>query len=136
MKIRFERKTCTRCGGSGTYSYCQMHGTVCFGCSGSGKQQSRNGKVRRREYDALLKAACEINAYFILPGDVIRLPHRGFKRWTRVEGVTINRQGMVVIEMAKLSFVTGGMIQRHPGTERVHEIMQTVARKKGAECIQ
>jgi hypothetical protein len=104
---------------------------MCFGCNGSGKQQSRNGKARRREYDARMKAACEISAYFILPGDVIRLPH--LKRWTRVEGVTINRQGMVAIELAKLSFVTGGMIQRHPGTERVHGIMQTVAKKKGAE---
>lgn len=131
MKIRFERKTCTRCGGSGEYSYCQMHGTVCFGCSGSGKQQSRNGKVRRREYDARIKAACEISAYFILPGDVVRVAH--LKGWVRVIGVKINRQGKVVIDFAKSGYVTGGMIQRHPGTERVHEIMQTVARKKGAE---
>jgi len=28
---------CGRCGGSGHYSYCAMHGTTCFGCSGSGK---------------------------------------------------------------------------------------------------
>lgn len=29
--------TCTRCGGSGHYSYCQMHGTTCFGCNGTGR---------------------------------------------------------------------------------------------------
>lgn len=27
---------CNRCGGSGSYSYCQMYGTTCFGCGGSG----------------------------------------------------------------------------------------------------
>jgi hypothetical protein len=32
------KKACTRCGGSGHYSYCQMHGTTCFKCGGSGAQ--------------------------------------------------------------------------------------------------
>ncbi len=30
-------KTCNRCHGSGHYSYCEMHGTTCFGCGGTGK---------------------------------------------------------------------------------------------------
>lgn len=30
----FEREACTRCGGSGHYSYCQMYGTTCFKCAG------------------------------------------------------------------------------------------------------
>lgn len=34
----FGMTTCTRCGGSGNYSYCQAYGTRCFKCSGSGKQ--------------------------------------------------------------------------------------------------
>jgi hypothetical protein len=34
-------ETCTRCGGSGEYSYCQSHGTRCFKCGGSGKQAFR-----------------------------------------------------------------------------------------------
>jgi hypothetical protein len=28
---------CTRCHGSGSYSYNLRHGTVCYGCSGNGK---------------------------------------------------------------------------------------------------
>jgi hypothetical protein len=39
----FESKTCGRCGGGGHYSYCQRFGTVCFGCSGSGKQYTKRG---------------------------------------------------------------------------------------------
>lgn len=31
-------KPCSRCGGSGHYSYHLTHGTVCFGCGGTGKQ--------------------------------------------------------------------------------------------------
>lgn len=31
-------RPCSRCGGSGHYSYCQMYGTRCFKCGGSGKE--------------------------------------------------------------------------------------------------
>ena len=31
-------RECRRCGGGGNYSYCASHGTVCFGCNGSGKE--------------------------------------------------------------------------------------------------
>lgn len=45
MTDKLETRTCTRCGGSGHYSYCQMHGTTCFGCSGSGKQYTKRGRA-------------------------------------------------------------------------------------------
>jgi hypothetical protein len=41
--ISYEQKTCGRCGGSGSYSYCTMHGTRCFGCGGTGKKISAAG---------------------------------------------------------------------------------------------
>lgn len=44
MRIRFETATCKRCGGSGSYSYCQKHGTTCFGCNGTGSQVTPAGK--------------------------------------------------------------------------------------------
>lgn len=39
----YETKVCGRCGGTGQYSYCQMYGTRCFGCSGKGKVYTRRG---------------------------------------------------------------------------------------------
>lgn len=33
-KNGFEIQTCSRCGGSGEYSYCTMYGSRCFKCSG------------------------------------------------------------------------------------------------------
>ncbi len=40
---RIETTECNRCGGSGRYSYNQMHGSRCYGCGGSGKVRTRRG---------------------------------------------------------------------------------------------
>jgi hypothetical protein len=42
--IRYNTETCSRCGGGGQYSYCQMHGSVCFKCRGTGKQYTKNAQ--------------------------------------------------------------------------------------------
>lgn len=39
----FETQTCTRCGGSGRYSYNQMHGDRCYGCNGRGIAYTKRG---------------------------------------------------------------------------------------------
>lgn len=44
-KTVFETKACSRCGGSGRYSYCQTHGSTCFGCGGSGQTLTKRGKA-------------------------------------------------------------------------------------------
>lgn len=33
--------TCSRCGGSGRYSFNLIHGTRCYGCGGTGKQKTK-----------------------------------------------------------------------------------------------
>lgn len=40
-----ETQPCSRCGGSGEYSYCQMYGRMCFKCSGNGRQLTKRGRV-------------------------------------------------------------------------------------------
>ncbi len=53
--IKYEKKECTRCGGSGSYSFNLRHGTMCYGCSGSGEQLTTNGKramKRMKEFKA------------------------------------------------------------------------------------
>jgi hypothetical protein len=44
-KLLFENVPCSRCGGSGNYSYCQMHGTTCFKCGGAGATLTKRGKL-------------------------------------------------------------------------------------------
>ena len=36
--LPFPKRDCSRCGGSGRYSYNSMHGDRCYGCSGTGRQ--------------------------------------------------------------------------------------------------
>ena len=41
----FEHLTCTRCGGSGKYSFNMMDGTRCYGCNGSGHMLTKRGQA-------------------------------------------------------------------------------------------
>jgi len=43
----FETETCSRCGGSGEYSYCEMYGRTCFKCGGSGRMYTKRGLAAR-----------------------------------------------------------------------------------------
>lgn len=42
-EYEYETETCSRCGGGGQYSYCQMYGTTCFKCHGKGKSYTMRG---------------------------------------------------------------------------------------------
>jgi hypothetical protein len=67
---------CSRCGGCGNFSYCQMYGTTCFKCGGSGKTATKltpalleqiKAQVAAGElepYLAKLRREAEHNAYF------------------------------------------------------------------------
>lgn len=44
----FETEVCHRCGGTGNYSYNQVDGTVCYGCSGTGWQYTKRGFAARK----------------------------------------------------------------------------------------
>jgi hypothetical protein len=43
----FETQTCSRCGGSGNYSYCQTYGTTCFKCRGKGRVYTKRGAAAK-----------------------------------------------------------------------------------------
>ncbi len=43
--LKLETQSCTRCGGSGHYSYCQSHGTTCFKCGGNRIIFSKRGSM-------------------------------------------------------------------------------------------
>lgn len=51
---KFETKVCSRCGGSGKYSFNLMHGTMCYGCNGSGIQFTKRGLAARQFFDESL----------------------------------------------------------------------------------
>ena len=41
MTAERQAYTCTRCNGTGRYSFNLMHGTKCYGCNGTGKQYTK-----------------------------------------------------------------------------------------------
>lgn len=60
-KLLFENVACGRCGGSGSYSYCSMYGSRCFGCNGGGYKLTKRGAAAQRYLDDLRsKAAREV----------------------------------------------------------------------------
>lgn len=69
----FPVERCGRCGGSGTYSFCQMYGDTCFGCSGVGlvyaaKKPAEERAAWRKDLAGVTRARrCEVQA-----GDRIR----------------------------------------------------------------
>jgi hypothetical protein len=81
MASIFETKTCSRCGGSGSYSYCQMYGSTCFGCSGSGRQLTKRGKAAA----AFLRSLRTVKASAVNFGDAVLIEGcPGFSKTTYI----------------------------------------------------
>jgi hypothetical protein len=53
MSLLFESQTCSRCGGSGHYSYCHIYGTTCFKCHGKKEVLTKRGRVAQGFYTEL-----------------------------------------------------------------------------------
>ena len=70
-KMGFEIQACTRCGGSGEYSYCESYGTKCFKCSGKKICFTAKGAAASAFYNESLKVPLGTLAI----GDLIRIEH-------------------------------------------------------------
>ena len=90
VERKFDRKVCGRCAGSGKFSWCQTHGSVCFDCHGTGTVYTKRGAAAAAFY----RASLEKVATDIVVGDVILL--RGFScgsfaqasQWVKVVSVS------------------------------------------------
>lgn len=69
MKFLFETETCSRCGGSGKYSYCEMYGDVCFKCHGQKVTLTKRGRAAQEFYIDL----CTVSITDVKVGDVIQV---------------------------------------------------------------
>jgi len=63
----FESDTCTRCGGTGHYSRCQMYGTTCFKCGGRGRTLTKRGDAAQQHF----RNACSKSANDLVVGDIV-----------------------------------------------------------------
>lgn len=84
---RIETTECSRCCGTGRYSYNQMHGSRCYGCGGSGKAYTRRGREAARYLEALRSKPARDFA----PGDLVRhdmfTPGGSIRTWITVTKV-------------------------------------------------
>jgi hypothetical protein len=71
--LTLETQTCSRCGGCGQYSYCQMYGTRCFKCCGAGKVYTKRGLAAK----AYLDKICSVPVESLAVGDTVRAPVLG-----------------------------------------------------------
>lgn len=89
MALLFEYETCSRCGGSGSYSYCQRYGTVCFKCSGARETLTARGSEAQRYLNELLSLPLSA----IKPGMTVRdinvtVGGTPFHEWCKVIAIT------------------------------------------------
>jgi hypothetical protein len=68
-KSGFELMTCSRCGGSGNYSYCEAYGSRCFKCAGNKVCLTAKGKAAFLFYNESLL----VSASSLVVGDLMQI---------------------------------------------------------------
>lgn len=125
--ISYEKTTCSRCGGTGTYSYCQMWGTTCFGCKGKRIVTSARGRIAANAFDAERLAVSGRLIDTVQVGDRVLIDNR-FRTVEAVQtegGSRFLRDGVwvdyVAVQFTK-KLQSGPEVNRHgflPGTRVV-----------------
>jgi hypothetical protein len=85
MALLFENETCSRCGGSGQYSYCQRYGTTCFKCAGLTVTLTKRGTAAQVYYRSLLsKPVSELQPGMIIQTDGITMGGDLYTTWATI----------------------------------------------------
>jgi hypothetical protein len=88
--IGFDREPCTRCGGSGTYSFNRRDGDKCFGCHGIGNPLTVYGLRAKQAWDAAKKQHLSVAFEDIVPGrGYAFLRNRRFTKYITVHSASI-----------------------------------------------
>lgn len=85
-KLVYEHVTCSRCGGSGTYSYCSMYGSTCFKCGGRKRVPSKAGAKAAAAVKAFMADNFSIRVSDLKPGDRIKVDGRYVRTVESVDG--------------------------------------------------
>ena len=114
MARTFETTECSRCGGSGRYSYNSMHGSMCYGCQGAGKVYTKKALAAREIWTAIARPTIPVED--VKPG--MKLYVTGMSKRGAAEVETIGEQtlsdgrvinpGMLMIQFVQPA-ILGGM---------------------------
>lgn len=121
----FESETCSRCLGSGSYSWCQQWGTVCFGCAGAGKKLTKRGRAAM----AHLTDLRSVPAKALVPGTKVydldvTMTGATRKVWRTLVSSEVAADGRLTLVYAK-NFEAHGV-----DPERPYRVAQTPERLK------
>ena len=93
----WETVTCSRCGGTGHYSYCAMYGSTCFKCAGKKKVLTKRGAEALRYLREELRGML---ARDVVVGMKIHVP--GVPGFTKTENM--------ILREVKADSLNGGLI--------------------------
>jgi hypothetical protein len=143
--IKYETQACTRCGGGGQYSYCQMHGSTCFKCGGTGKQLTRRGAKARQAIEAFKATVLtQVPAGQLVAGQRVKLsPTDSFRRVISVQptsgGQVVNGTVIpsVMVETQKIAYgmPVATLVTLAPTAEQLDVIYAYVATLKSGVTI-
>lgn len=125
-----ERETCSRCGGSGRYSWCQRFGSVCFGCAGKGVVLTKRGHAAM----AYLTELLSVPAGSLRVGDSYRATSitmgcEPFSYWAKVTEVTVDGDRVHLISTSRY----GGLDEVRLASEKVRKAETTEEKKVALE---
>jgi len=108
IKISYDSKTCSRCGGSGRYSFIWQLGTLCRKCLGSGKEITSIGAKARKHFEEITTMSnSEIKAgYYMLVAPGLSTK----KKWYEINEVRVKEEGKIEIvtnAITTLTLITG-----------------------------
>src|SRR5215470_11209158 len=90
--LLFENVPCSRCGGSGHYSYCQTYGTTCFKCAGDGATLTKRGAVAQAFLTQSRKRKAgefQVGDHYLMDG----VPGFSRSEWIKITEIKANENG-------------------------------------------
>lgn len=95
----YESTTCSRCGGSGKYSYNQIDGDRCYGCGGTGYKLTKRGAAANQYFRSLISKP----ASAIQQGDnvleTIGLSSKRVWQFVKERSESVDSDGKVTIKL-------------------------------------
>jgi hypothetical protein len=93
---QFETEICSRCHGSGKFSYCIQYGDTCFKCRGKGRVYTKRGQIALNKYNELLM----VEARQLKIGDLIgvnNITNYGFRFYCVKQIIKIDENTIQII---------------------------------------
>lgn len=152
MRIHYQTTECSRCLGSGEYSYNPIDGKRCYGCGGTGKALTRDAKKAKAKIDALKAEMLTTPIEAVKVGDVVKyanttlpfsevvelLGETGAKSKNFATGEWEHCLGFRTKNNMTYHFVPGKgtMVQRFPNKEEFAKLVELARTLKGTEIVE